>query len=60
MTTGLKLVDTRRNGRYITRSSIVLVKLFAHALIATSAGHEAALEELKKDIESQKKMSALN
>ena len=33
----------------------ILVRLFSHALIATSNGHEAALEILKKDIEAQKK-----
>jgi hypothetical protein len=32
----------------------VLVKLFSHALISTSVGHEEALERLKSDIEAQK------
>ena len=33
----------------------LLVKLFSHALISTSAGHEEALELLKADIEAQKR-----
>ena len=33
----------------------ILVRLFSHALIATSSGHEAALKELEKDIKKQKK-----
>ena len=32
----------------------VLVKLFSHALLSTSAGHEEALEYLRADIEAQK------
>jgi len=37
----------------------VLVKVFSHALLATSKGHEAALLKLKEDIEEQKKQSNL-
>jgi hypothetical protein len=37
----------------------VLVKLFSHALISTSVGHEKALVPLKEDIEFQKKGSHL-
>ncbi len=37
----------------------VVVKLFSHALVATSKGHEAALEKLKQDIEEQKQKSQL-
>ena len=32
----------------------ILVRLFSHALLSTSAGHTAALELLTKDIEAQK------
>jgi hypothetical protein len=39
--------------------NLVLVKLFSHALVATVKGHEAALTELKKDIEEQKQQSNL-
>ena len=37
----------------------VLVKVFSHALLSTSKGHEAALVKLKEDIEEQKKQSKL-
>lgn len=37
----------------------LLVKLFSHALVATSKGHGAALEQLKQDIEAQKQKSQL-
>lgn len=57
---GLKYFDSVTDGWITYAHNLVLVKLFSHALIATSIGHEAALKELKKDIESQKKMSALN
>jgi len=57
---GLKYFDSVTDGWITYAHNIVLVKLFSHALIATSTGHEVALKELKKDIESQKKMSALN
>lgn len=57
---GLKYFDSVTDGWITYADNPVLVKLFSHALIATSTGHEAALKELKRDIESQKKMSALN
>lgn len=57
---GLKYFDSVTDGWITYSHNLVLVKLFSHALVATSIGHEAALKELKKDIESQKKMSALN
>ena len=57
---GLKYFDSVTDGWITYAHNLVLVKLFSHALIATSTGHEAALKELKLDIESQKKMSALN
>ena len=57
---GLKYFDSVTDGWITYAHNLVLVKLFSHALIATSTGHKAALKELKKDIESQKKMSALN
>ena len=37
----------------------VLVKLFSHALLSTSTGHEEALEYLKADIEAQKRGAKL-
>lgn len=56
---GLKYFDSITNGWINYAHNKVLVKLFSHALIATSTGHEAAMEELKKDIEEQKKRSTL-
>jgi hypothetical protein len=38
----------------------VLVKCFSHALLATPKAHEAALAELQKDIEEQKRGSQLS
>jgi len=37
----------------------LLVKVFAHALLSTAAGHEAALDVLKADIQTQKDQSKL-
>jgi len=51
---GLKYFDSMTDGWITYAHNVVLVKLFSHALLATSVGHEAALEELKRDIENQK------
>ncbi len=56
---GLKYFDSVTGGWITYSHNLVLVKLFAHALIATSAGHDAALDELRKDIEIQKNNSKL-
>ena len=56
---GLKYFESVTNGWIDYAHNLVLVRLFSHALVATSKGHEAALEILKKDIETQKKGSAL-
>ncbi len=56
---GLKYFDSITSGWITYSHNKVLVKLFSHALIATSSGHEEALEVLKKDIEAQKKHSVL-
>ncbi|MBI4280807.1 hypothetical protein HY628_01255 [Candidatus Uhrbacteria bacterium] len=37
----------------------LLVKVFSHALLSTTAGHETALEALKADIQTQKERSKL-
>lgn len=55
---GLKYFDSVTDGWITYAHNFVLVKLFSHALIATSVGHETALVELKKDIEIQKQKSA--
>lgn len=40
--------------------NLVLVKLFSHALISSSKGHEAALTEIKSDIATLKQANGLN
>jgi hypothetical protein len=55
----LKYFDSVTGGWITYAHNQILVKLFSHALIATSSGHEAAMGELKKDLELQKKMSVL-
>jgi hypothetical protein len=56
---GLKYFESVTNGWIDYAHNRVLVKLFSHALVATSKGHAAALEKLKQDIEEQKKQSKL-
>jgi hypothetical protein len=54
-----KYFDSVTDGWIDYSHNLVLVKLFSHALIATSKGHEAALVNLKEDIEEQKRHSKL-
>ena len=56
---GLKYFQSVTNGWIDYSHNHVLVRLFSHALVATRAGHEAALEKLAQDIEAQKKGSLL-
>jgi hypothetical protein len=56
---GIKYFDSVTNGWIDYSHNHVLVKLFAHALIATDKGHEAALGKLKEDIDEQKLQSNL-
>ena len=56
---GLKYFESATDGWIDYSHNHVLVKLFSHALVATSKGHEAALEKLKQDIEEQKQKSQL-
>jgi len=55
----LPYFDSVTNGWIDYSHNPVLVKLFSHALVATSKGHEAALVKLKEDIEEQKRLSNL-
>lgn len=55
----LKHFDSVTDGWISYAHNLVLVKLFSHALISTSAGHEESLKQLKLDIEAQKKNSNL-
>jgi hypothetical protein len=50
----LKYFDSITDGWVNYAHNLVLLKLFSHALIATSVGHAAALEEIKKDLELEK------
>ena len=56
---GLKYFDSVTNGWINYAHNLILVKLFSHALLATSKGHEEALVKLKEDIEEQKRRSNL-
>jgi hypothetical protein len=56
---GLKYFDSVTAGWIDYSHNYVLVKLFSHALLSTSKGHEAALVKLKEDIEEQKRHSKL-
>lgn len=40
--------------------NLVLVKLFSHALVSSSQGHENALEQIKTDILKLKQANGLN
>jgi len=55
----LKHFDSVTDGWINYSHNTILVKLFSHALIATSTGHAEALEHLKSDIEAQKIGSSL-
>jgi hypothetical protein len=55
----LKHFDSVTDGWISYAHNLVLVKLFSHALISTSVGHEESLKQLKLDIDSQKKKSNL-
>ena len=51
---------TSATGGWIDYSdNLLLVKLFSHALVSSSAGHESALEKIKEDIVILKKKAGL-
>lgn len=56
---GLKYFFSLTNGWITYEHNPILVKLFSHALLSTTAGHEAALEKLKSDIDAQKNNASL-
>jgi hypothetical protein len=56
---GLKYFDSITNGWISYSHNLHIVKLLSSALVATSRGHEAAMEYLHRDIEAQKSQSAL-
>lgn len=52
--------DSVTNGWIDYSHNLVLVELFAHALVSSQNGHEIALNEIKKDIVNIKQTSGLN
>jgi len=57
---GLKYFDSITNGWIDYSHNRILVQLFSHALISSSAGHISALEKIKEDIATLKKKSGLS
>ena len=55
----LKHFDSLTNGWIDYSHNKVLVHLFSHALVSSSAGHDLALAEIKKDIATIKERSSL-
>ena len=47
---GLKFFDSVTNGWINYSHNKVLVKLFSHALVSSTSGHETALGKIKEDI----------
>jgi hypothetical protein len=56
----LPFFDSVTNGWIDYSHNLVLVKLFSHALVSSSKGHEIALDEIKKDIASLKQVNGIN
>jgi hypothetical protein len=57
---GLKYFDSITNGWIDYSHNRILVQLFSHALVSSSAGHESALEKIKEDIKLLKEKSGLS
>ena len=57
---GLKYFDSITNGWIDYSHNRILVQLFSHALVSSSAGHTSALEKIKEDIAFLKKKSGLS
>lgn len=55
----LKHFDSLTNGWISYSHNLVLVKLFSHALVCSSDGHELALEKVKEDIIRLKQRSGI-
>lgn len=56
----LKYFDSLTGGWIDYSHNTVLVQLFSHALVSSSAGHAAALERIKEDIEKLKQSAGLS
>ncbi|MDD5133972.1 MAG: hypothetical protein PHP01_01000 [Phycisphaerae bacterium] len=57
---GLKYFDSLTNGWINYSHNHILVKLFSHALVSSSAGHTSALEKIKEDIALLKTKAGLS
>ncbi|MBL8232367.1 MAG: hypothetical protein JNL98_27975 [Bryobacterales bacterium] len=55
----IKHFDSITGGWIDYAHNLVLVKLFSHALVSSSAGHELALEKVKEDIKALKQRSGI-
>jgi hypothetical protein len=55
----LKHFDSITGGWIDYSHNLILVKLFSHALVSSSAGHELALEKVKEDILALKRRSGI-
>ncbi len=57
--TGLKYFDSVTSGWIDYSHNKILVQLFSHALVSSSAGHESALEKIREDIVRLKKIAGI-
>ena len=57
---GFKYFDSITDGWIDYSHNYILVKLFSHALVSSSAGHTSALEKIKEDIAVLKKKAGLS
>jgi hypothetical protein len=56
---GLNYFDSVTNGWIDYSHNKILVQLFSHALVSSSAGHESALEKIKEDIIRLKQIAGI-
>jgi len=56
---GLNYFDSITNGWIDYSHNKILVQLFSHALVSSSAGHESALEKIKEDIVRLKQIAGI-
>ena len=56
---GLNYFDSVTNGWIDYSHNKILVQLFSHALVSSSAGHESALEKIKEDIVRLKQIAGI-
>ena len=55
----LKHFDSVSSGWIDYSHNLILVRLFSHALVSSSNGHEIALEKIKEDIAALKQASGI-